>query len=202
MLDTIFNLGALGLVALFSGILYVVLASRARYSAWTFGIVSCSIIAFEDFTKYDLYADGALQIFYVIMAFYALWEWKTTDSEGTLVVINKSRNFHLKALIFLLIPAVIVGFLLGHYTSANLPLLDTATSVMAVFATWLLVRRVQENWIYWVIIDVLYLYIYGRQGAWFYVILMLVYTIVAIDGYYKWRQIRRQQMESEGRSSI
>lgn len=193
MIESLLQLGWLGLIALVCGIIYIVLASRAQYSAWFFGIVSCGIICFEDFTKYGLYADGVLQVFYVIMGVWALVTWKERDDDNLLKIEEWSIRHHLIYIVILLPISLVLGYFLEHYTSANLAIIDTVTSVFAVFATWLLVKRVKSNWIYWVVVDTIYLYIYGSQEAWFYVVLTLIYTIMAVVGYFHWKRLEVQQ---------
>ncbi|MDX1684079.1 MAG: nicotinamide riboside transporter PnuC [Saprospiraceae bacterium] len=185
-MENFLELGILGSLALVFGVVYVILASRTNYYAWYFGIASCAIIAFEDFTRYGLFADGLLQIFYVLMGGYALFEWGKTDKSGRLIIVRKSLSWHIGYILLLLLLSIILGWVLNKWTEANLPYIDMTTSVMAVFATWLMVRRVLSNWIYWIIIDLTYLYIYGSQGAWFYVVLTMIYTLVAIYGYFEW----------------
>ena len=197
VLETISGLGILGLIALIAGIIYVVLASRTNYYAWHFGILSCAIIAYEDFTRFQLFADGALQVFYVAMGLYALAEWRKKDVSGELRIVTLSRGQNLRLITGMLIATMIFGVLLNHYTPAELPYLDTMTSVFAVMATWLLVRRVKENWWYWIFINAVYLYIYGRQGAWFYVILTLVYLVVSVYGARQWDKKYEVQRKNE-----
>lgn len=185
-------LGPLGSVALISGILYIWLASRAVYAAWYFGILSCCIIAFEDFTRYQLIADGVLQIFYVIMGLIALFSWKEVNEIGHLDIQTKDRKWHLTAIATLMVVGVLIGLALSRWTSASLPMLDTLTSVFAVFATWLMVDRDKSNWLYWMVINAIYLYIYGAQGAWFYVVLSLIYGVMSVYGWIKWQRLYRE----------
>ena len=192
MIESITTLGPLGSVALVSGVIYVWLASRAVYTAWYFGILSCTIIAFEDFTRYHLIADGVLQSFYIVMGLVGLFSWKKVNQLGHLKIQRKDPRWHLTAIGILLIVGALIGLSLGHYTDANLPLLDTLTTVFAVFATWLMVDRDKSNWIYWMVINALYVYIYGAQGAWFYVLLSLVYGGMSIYGWIKWQRIYRK----------
>lgn len=196
MQETISELGVLGFIALISGVVYVILASRTNYYAWYFGILSCAIIAYEDFTRYQLFADGALQLFYVAMGVYALFEWQKKDSSGDLMIRHLGRQRNMRLIAGMLIISVILGAILNFYTEAELPFLDTMTSVFAVVATWLMVLRIRENWWYWIFINAIYIYIYGRQGAWFYVILTLVYLTVSVYGARTWEKKYRAQIES------
>jgi nicotinamide mononucleotide transporter len=189
-------MGVLGIIALVCGVVYVVLASRAVYISWLFGILSCAIIAYEDFTLYGLIADGWLQIFYILMGGLALAQWKKTDTSGQLEIQTWSVKRHSLIFVLGILISIPLGMLLRDLSLANLPVIDTVTSVFAVIATALMVFRIKENWIYWILIDTAYLYIYGAQGAWFYVALMFVYTIVAVLGWRKWTEIQREQINA------
>ena len=187
MVDFLQSLGWLGLVALVFGLIYVVMAARSDRRCWYFGIVSCTIITYEDFFRYDLYADAALQIYYVIMGFWGLLTWKEGGRES--FVFEKGWQWHVVVHLLILVITAIFGIGLSRYTEAALPILDTWTSIISVMATWMLVHRIRSNWIYWIVANSAYIYIYGQQGAMYYVALMMIYLLVAINGWRSWSRL-------------
>ena len=188
MIETLSNLGMLGIIALVAGVVYVALASRKAYVGWYFGILSCAIIFYEDMTRYGLYADALLQVFYIFMGIQALFTWRKVDGEGQLAIQEMPLLWHLHRMAILGVIGIVIGFILAEIPEVNMAVLDTLTSVFAIFATWLMVHRVRSNWLYWIVIDITYMYIYGMQGAWFYVVLSGVYTVVAVLGWFGWKR--------------
>lgn len=188
MIDALSNLGVLGVIALLAGVLYIVLASRKAYMGWYFGILSCAIIFYEDMTRYGLYADALLQVFYIFMGIQALFTWRRVDDQGELDIQEMPLLWHLHRMAILGVIGIVIGFILAEIPEVNMAVLDTLTSVFAIFATWLMVYRVRSNWLYWIVIDLTYMYIYGMQGAWFYVVLSGVYTVVSVMGWFGWKR--------------
>ena len=174
------------------GIIYVLLAAKEKAICWVFGILSCSLIAFKDITSYKLYADAGLQIFYILMGFWGLFEWfrKGTSSSGESINHIKSLHFskHLIALVSLTILAIPLGWLLNQYTDASFSYLDSITTLFAIFATVLLVKKYLENWLYWIVIDIVYVYLYANQSGYMFALLSLIYTLIAIYGYQSWKR--------------
>ena len=77
---------------------------------------------------------------------------------------------------------------MANYTKADFAYLDTFTTVFAVFATYMLTKKVLENWLYWVIIDSVSIYIYINKGFYLTAILFVVYTILAIFAFKQWKE--------------
>jgi nicotinamide mononucleotide transporter len=187
MIGFIQSLGWLGLIALIFGLIYVTLAARSDRRCWYFGIISCAIIAYEDIFRYDLYADAGLQAYYVFMGFWGLATWKEGGREDH--VFEKGWKWHLVVQLAIILLSILLGIGLSRYTGAALPFLDTWTSIISVVATWMLVHRIRSNWIYWIVANTVYIYIYGEQGAVYYMALMIIYLLVAVNGWRSWSKL-------------
>ena len=83
---------------------------------------------------------------------------------------------------------VIFGYFFAAYTPAAATYLDATTTAFAILATFMLVQKKLENWLYWIVVDIAYVYLYGRQGAWLFAGLMVIYVIIAALGYIRWRK--------------
>lgn len=187
LIDTFSSYDYLDWIALVSGIIYVVLAARANVLCWFFGIIQCAIFAYKDFTSYQLYADGYLQIFYIAMAVWGIVSWMLKkENSGEIRLSNRLLHIIVIPLI-LLIGYFLLPMYYNFYPDANFPLLDTITTLFSVFATYLLVQRDWTNWIYWIIIDFVYVFLYFKTGADAFAILYFIYGLVAIYGLYQWR---------------
>jgi nicotinamide mononucleotide transporter len=175
-------------LVLITGIIYVLLAARNNPICWFFGIISCAVLAVMTVVKYDLYADGILNLFYVIMGFVGLYNWRSKSSHGQLPISHIRFTHIAKYSAIGILCSILASLFLSEYTPAAATGLDSFTTVFSIIATLWLVKRYIENWMLWVAVDVLYVYLYVSRGAWMYAALMVVYTLIALQGYFLWKQ--------------
>ncbi len=184
------------LLALLFSLLYIVFAVKNSKWCFPFAFVGSLIWAFADFSIYNLKFDGGLQIFYAIMAIIGWLKWGSADT-------NTKANQQIQSIPLVKnIIIIAVGLsstfflveLLNHFTSTNLPFLDAGTTVFSVFATFMLIYRKIDNWIYLLICDLLYIYIYYAQGAYFFVVVMVIYSILAVIGFYSWLKYSKEEV--------
>ena len=95
--------------------------------------------------------EAFLQIFYILMALYGWSQWQVKETE--LLVTNWNFSNHLKSLMLIFVLTIISGYLLAKYTNASLPYFDAFTTWGAVVATYMVAKKLLENWIYWFVID-------------------------------------------------
>lgn len=168
---------------------YVLLAARENISCWYFGIASCTAWAYSSFVNYQLYLDAILQGFYVVMSFIGIYQWKLgAKNKNSLSISTMDKKFHLKVLIGGTIAGFLYGYLFDEYTSAEATYLDALTTIFAMITTFLVVKKKLENWLYWIVINSVYLYLYASRGAYLFTFIMVIYIIIAISGYLKWKQ--------------
>lgn len=199
MLQEILALGWVDWIVTITGIIYVVLAARENIWCWFWGGLSCSLWAYADFYLYQLYADGVLQIFYVLMSFWGLWQWKFSQKDQAPLPISRmTTREHIRMWIGGLGGGLVVGYFFGTYTDAAATYPDAITTVFAILTTILVVQKKLENWLYWILIDFTYLFIYGSRGAYLFVVIMLIYLFVAVYGYRNWKATYFGDSEVEG----
>jgi nicotinamide mononucleotide transporter len=178
-----FNWNVVECVAVFFSILYVLLASKENIWCWGAGAISVSLYMY---INYDLgyYAQSLLQIFYLIMSIYGYIIWNKVDAER---IKEWSPRKHLIIIFIGTILTFIFGFILKEYAeSSEQPILDALTTIFSVFSTYMVVKKVLENWLYWIIIDALLVYLYYIQEAYILSLQFVVYIIIAIFGYFSW----------------
>lgn len=180
-------------VALVAGIIYVILAARENIVCWVFGIVSCSAIAWEDFTTFMLYADGVLQIIYILMGAWGLWQWSRGEEGKTPAIQRRPWYEHLAATLVVAALSWPISELLTSYTDASYGYWDTFTTVLSLYATWLLIRKAIGNWLYWIVIDAIYVYLFFKTGGKLVSVLYFIFMLVAIYGFFEWRRRYRTQ---------
>lgn len=175
--------------ATITAIFYVVLAARENIWGWVWGIISCSLWAYASFAFYDLWLDALLQIFYVAMGFAGLYRWKFGNKDQeTLRITRMWWVHHLHVVLIGGLMAFFFGYFFDEYTPAAATYLDAFTTVFSVITTFILVQKKLENWLYWVVVDATYAYLYFSRGAYLFALLMVAYTAIAAIAFFHWRK--------------
>ncbi len=174
-------------VAVVLAIAYLVLAIRERPGCWPAAILS-SLIYLALFGKAQLYMESALQMFYVVMAGYGWWAWRPAAEGGALVVQTWPWRTHLVWLLLVAVLSVASGALLAWKTSAALPYLDSFITWASLLTTWMVARKVLENWLYWFVIDSLSLGAFVSRGLYLTAALFALYLVLIVVGYRTWRR--------------
>ncbi len=201
MIEELLNQSWTQWTALVTGVIYVLLAARANNLCWVFGIVSCACIAWDDFFTFRLYADGVLQVIYIGLGVLGLITWvRQSESGGDQFKITEDPwSRHLMVIASCAILSWPLSLLLAKYTDAQFGYLDTLTTLLSLYATVLLVRKVMSNWLYWIVIDIVYVYIFARSGGLLVAVLYCVFTIVAVYGWYHWRSIKAESIKMKSK---
>jgi len=184
-------------VAVVTAILYLVLAGLESPYCWGWGIISCLAWGYAAFYMYDLYLDGFLQGFYVVLSSWGLYLWIKGGENETSIPISVFRAWEHIAIIFggLLISGL-VGWVFYTYTDAAAPYLDALTTVFSIIITFMVVYKKLENWLYWMVIDSIYVYLYWSRGGVLFSLLFVVYLGIVVVGYFRWRRIYRETQDS------
>ena len=173
--------------AVILAVIYLLLAIRQNAWCWPAALISAGIYLVLMFQS-RLYMQSVLQVFYMGMAAYGWWHWRAgTADDGPLVVRSWSRSDHRWPLLVILLSGLTVGFLLARYTDAAFPYLDALAACGAIVTTWMVARKVLQNWHYWFVIDTVSVYLYASQGLWLTALLFLVYLGLILVGYRQWR---------------
>ena len=179
------NLNWITVCAVISGILYIILAAKENVWCWLAASISVCLYMY---INYDLgyYSQTVLQIFYLFMAIYGYVMWNKLDPER---IKEWSAKKHLFIIFIGAIITFIMGFILTEYVEdSEQPILDSLTTVFSVFASYMVAKKVLGNWLYWIVIDSLIIYLYYIQGEFILALQFLVYIIIAIYGYFSWMQ--------------
>jgi nicotinamide mononucleotide transporter len=132
--------------------------------------------------KRKIYAESFLQVFYIAMAGYGAWLTLFVTTTESIVWVP---NQHLFYIIASAIGTLSLGLVLKKYTSSSIPFVDSFTTVFGVVATWLMIHLVHENWIYWIVINSVSIYLYYRRKLYLGALLFIVYLLLALDGYFE-----------------
>ncbi len=184
-----------GLSTLFA-IIYLILAIKQNIWCWFFGIISTVIFCYVVWHG-KLYMDAALQVFYVFISFYGIWTWKNggkkessqnKTGESALKVTRWSSEQHLTAIALVFGLASLSGYLLNTYTDAAKPFIDSFTTWGGVVTTFMVAKKVFENWHYWFVINSINICLYYDRGFYIYALLYAVYLVLIVIGYFAWKK--------------
>lgn len=169
---------------------YLALAIRASVWCWPAGLASTAIYL-AIFYSARLYAETVLQVFYLAVSVYGWWHWARPARE--LPVVRWRARAHLQALAVIALASLVHGALLAGWTQAALPWLDAVIAWGSVVTTWMVARKVLENWLYWFVIDALAIAVYIDRGLWLTAALFAVYLVMIVFGYAAWHRRWREQ---------
>jgi len=182
-----------------TGIIYVILEVRQNRLLWPLGIITSSAYVIIFFTG-KFYADMGLQLYYVLISIYGWYYWSRGGSqqerqEVPVVRINRRQII----LLFTVFTAIWAGiyFILESYTDSPVPAGDSFTTALAIVATWMLTRKIIEQWFLWIIANAVSIGLYIYKGLYPTVILYAVYTAMAVYGYIEWNRSMQKKIEVE-----
>ena len=172
-------------------ILYLVLAVKQNILCWVCGIIS-SALYFFIMRSAGLYMEAYLQIFYVFMGFYGWSQWKKeTINKENFVVHTWSKLHHFFALSMILILSFLSGTLLSTFTDSSLPFLDALVTWGAVVATYMVAKKLLENWLYWLVVDSISILLFISRDLWLTACLFGIYIVIIMFGFRSWRQAQK-----------
>ena len=183
----------LEITAVIFAILYLILAVKQNILCWIAGIIS-SVLYFFIMQKAGLYMEAYLQVFYVVMGIYGWSQWSASNASNPSFIVNTwSKYQHMIAISTILALSLLSGFLLERYTDAALPFLDALVSWGAVVATYMVAKKLLENWIYWFVIDATSIFLFIERGLWLSAVLFATYLVIIFFGYQSWNKVRGGQ---------
>ena len=180
-------------IAVIAAIAYLVFAIRQQIICWLFAAISTAIYTWL-FLEAKLYMESLLNLFYLVMAGYGWTVWRSGRYDGhERPVVIWPVNTHLLAIAVLGILSVLSGYLLSEFSDAAFPYIDSLTTWFAVWGTFLVARKVLENWWYWLLIDLASIFIYWSRDLQLTVLLFGVYIIMIPFGLISWTKSMRAQ---------
>ena len=178
----VFNLES---IAVLFSILYVILVARESIWCWAAAIISVSLYIFICYEA-KLYAETGLQFFYLVIAILGFFSWKKSPNKKQLNIKEFSIGNHALILFVGIVFTLVLGFILTIYTQAKLPLLDSFTTIFSIIATFMVIKKILENWLYFIAIDLVSIYLYYDRDLQQTAMLFVLYMIIACVGYYNW----------------
>ena len=186
---------ALEIAGFIIGLFYLWWEYHADARVWIASMIMPAISMWLYFSK-GIYADFAINIYYLAIAVYGYIVWK---HGGTRKKKKPQPISHTPLWAWLLV-AVATGVLwlllswsLKNFTNSTVPYIDAFTTSLSIVAMWMMARKYAEQWLAWFIVDAVSAYLYAYKGLIFYPILYGAYTVIALFGYRKWLRLMKAQ---------
>ena len=185
------------IVAAVFGVISVFLSVKQNIWSWPTAIVNVGLYIFVFFES-KLYGDTGLQVVYVILNAYGWYHWLYGGKNRTELPVSRTSP-RLGALLIALgtVGTAVLGTILARKTDAALPYVDSLTTSTSLIAQWMMTRKLLENWIIWVAVDVIYIGMYIFQRLYPTAVLYLVWLVLSAMGYFQWRtSLRERELRS------
>jgi nicotinamide mononucleotide transporter len=179
----------LEVVAVITAILYLVLAVKENKWCWFFGFISTAIYVYL-FYHVSLLSESLLNFYYLIMAVYGWVQWNK-KGQLTQVKITKLRySTHIKILLASAVLTPVIGYFMQKL-GASFPYIDAFVAMLAVAATLMTTKKIFENWHYWLVVDVISIYLFWQKEMYLTALLFVVYIVLIFVGIKHWKQLMK-----------
>ena len=185
-------------IAAIFGVISVFLSVRQNIWSWPTAIVNTGMYIFVFFAA-KLYADTGLQVIYVVLNAYGWYHWLYGGKNRTELPVSRTSGRVGLLLVGIVIAGTgIIGTVLARTTDAALPYIDAMTTSVSLAAQWMMTRKLLENWIIWVAVDVVYIGVYIYKSLYLTAALYLVFLILSAMGYFQWKASLASRQSSGG----
>ena len=178
-------------VAVFFGILSVVLSRMENIWVYPTGLINTILYTYFCYAWWDLKGEASLNLYYTIMSIYGWWLWnkrRGNTTEKEISIQYSTKREWLISLVFFIVCWAILYLVLKNYTRSNVPFADAFASASAYTGMWLMAKKKIENWIWWIITNLASIPLYFYKHAVFTSFQYLVFLILAIMGYITWKK--------------
>lgn len=175
------------IIAAVLAVVYVLLAIRQRIECWIAAFASSCLYIWVLFGAH-LYMESVLNAFYAAMAAYGFWQWRQGGGGAALAVCRWPYRRHWAALLGIVALSAISSYFLRRFTPAALPFADSMVTWSSVFATFLVARKVFENWHWWLVIDAVSSCLYFTRHLYLTMLLFCLYVVLSAVGMRQWRR--------------
>ena len=182
-------------VGLIIGLLYLYLEYKANIWLWPVGVIM-PLVYIVIFYQSKFYADMGIYVYYFFASIYGWYIWSKSIKKADEVLISQLPIKYLSKMIaiFVIIFAAI-AFVLIRFTDSPVPYGDSLTTTLSIIAMWMLAHKYIEQWLLWIVVNVISTGLYFWKGLDTTAVLFIVYSIIPIFGYFKWKKMMMEQQQ-------
>jgi len=193
VIDALLAMSGWEVFAAVLGIGYIVLAARESQWCWPLAFISTLIYTIL-FWEGQLPMQAILNIYYMAMAIYGYMLWRQHGLlEDNLPISSWAIWDQLQLILVGALLTYAVGFYLTQSAISQSPYLDAGVTVFSVLNTWLMAKKVLQNWLYWIIINSAAIVLYAQNGYYATIVMFSIYLVLAVVGFVSWQKLYRQQ---------
>jgi nicotinamide mononucleotide transporter len=186
--SNILDTSYLEIIAVFFGILSVWYARKENIGVYPTGIVNVLIYVYLCYFA-GLYADMGINAFYFVMSVFGWYNWSRRDeSQHHVPISTLSIKQWLLYIVLIGVSFGIIYYVLSRYTDSTVPVFDSFTTSLFIAGMWLMAIKKIENWLLWILGDLLVIPMFAMKGLAFTSIQYIVFLVLAIMGYIEWRK--------------
>ncbi len=193
--QNILDTTVLEIIAVFFGLLSVWYAKKADVKVYPTGIISVVIYVYIC-VGVKLYADMGINFVYFVMSIYGWYAWTKKDKSKKILPISfctqKEHFVNFGMFVFFLAALI---YVLSNYTDSNVPYWDSLTTAIFIVGMWLMARKKVENWIFWIVGDVISIPLYFYKGLVLTSFQFTVFLIIAVLGYIEWKRKVKEERQ-------
>ena len=171
-------------IAVGLSIAYLLLAIKESLWCWPAAFFSTLIYTIM-YWNGALLMESLLNFYYMYMAVFGWMVWRKGKADN-ISITSWSTQRHAILIGATSLAAIIIGYVMQNYTHADFAYLDSFTTCFAVVTTYLVAKKVLENWLYWIVIDAASMYLYYEKGYYPTLVLFVFYTVMAAWGFKTW----------------
>jgi len=177
------------------GFLSVYFTIRQNIWCWYFGLLQVTLYCFVFYTS-KLYSDMILHVIYIFLQFYGWYNWKYGGSnKSTLRVTLLTHTMFWIGLTVLV--TALLGYVMQTKTDASFPYEDAFITVASLVAQYLMIKKILQSWLFWIIVDVVAIVIYAYKDLYFTTVLYVLFLVMAIIGYLEWKKAYNEEFAYE-----
>lgn len=179
----------LQIVGTLLGLLYLWLEYKANIWVWIVGAIMPMVHGML-YLQSGIYADAAMQLYYVAAGIYGLFVWLRGEkrSEKRIDIQHTPKKWILSLVAVYVVLHISLYFLLTEFTDSRVPLFDSMSTALSIVAMWMLSRKLVEQWLVWLVVDMISVGLYLYKGIPITAMLYMLYCALAVAGYMRWRK--------------
>ena len=171
------------------GLLYLWLEYKANIWVWIVGAIMPMVHGML-YLQSGIYADAAMQLYYVAAGIYGLFVWLRGEkrSEKRIDIQHTPKQWIFSLVAVYVVLHISLYFLLTEFTDSRVPLFDSMSTALSIVAMWMLSRKLVEQWLVWLVVDMISVGLYLYKGIPITAMLYMLYCALAVAGYMRWRK--------------
>ena len=171
-----------------TGVLNVWLVTREHIISWPLGVLN-ALFYMVVFARTGLYSDTGLQGVYFVLSLYGWWHWWRGNAEAAPLAVTRTSARSWRWLVTIMIGSwLLLAIITSRIPGAALPWLDAALVSVSLVAQWMMTRKLLENWLLWIAVDVVYIGLFVHRGLPLTALLYTIFLVLATHGYFAWRR--------------